>query len=365
MKRVACLIGLLAVLATPAMAQEPVEREHVVRDGDTLWDLAAYYYSNPFDWPTIYEANTTVVEDPHWIYPQEVLIIPGVQGETEPTPRPQVDVGRTEAPLRTVFYRPPPPEPQDQGLDPTTLEEPEMTRVPVRSGQFNSAPYVDDPDELDLRGTFIAAIRENRDVGGAPTAHPQDEVYLLYEGINRPEVGQRLLLMEVGRGMPGGREIVPTGVLRVTRLEDEAMFGVIETQYAEIYRGQVAVTMPMYPDFEVEEATELEEPDLAGEIIEFIGEPPLPSITDLGYVDRGAEDGVKVGDIFTAYLPQRAARERELGDVFARLQQLPPERVGRLRVIRVGPEVATVRVEHLWLPRMEAGLEVRRTHRIP
>ncbi len=364
MKWVACLIGLLMVLATPALAQEPVEREHVVRRGDTLWDLAAYYYSDPFDWPTIYEANTTVVEDPHWIYPEEVLIIPGIQGETEP--RPRVDVGRAEAPLRTVFYRPPPPQQQQrQGLDPTTLEEPDVTRVPVRSGQFNAAPYVGDPDDLDLRGTFIATIRENRAVGGAPTAHPRDEVYLLYEGINRPELGERLLLVDVGRGMSGGREIVPTGVLRVTRLEDEVMFGVIETQYGKIYRAQQAVTMPMYPDFQVQDAAELEEPDLAGEIIEFIGDPPLPSITDLGYVDLGAEDGVKVGDIFTAYLPRRAARERELSDVFARLQRLPPERVGRLRVIRVGPEVATVRVDHLWLPRMEAGLEVRRTHRIP
>ena len=84
MVRSAAAVVAVLILPTFAQAQEPQAQEpqgtHEVVRGNTLWDLAAYYYENPFEWRVIFEANRDVVEDPHWIYPAEMLVIPGIPG---------------------------------------------------------------------------------------------------------------------------------------------------------------------------------------------------------------------------------------------------------------------------------------------
>ena len=50
---------------------------HVVKQGDTLWDLSGQYYQNPWNWPQVWSLNPQV-KDPHWIYPgDELRLRPG------------------------------------------------------------------------------------------------------------------------------------------------------------------------------------------------------------------------------------------------------------------------------------------------
>ncbi|NIP78445.1 MAG: LysM peptidoglycan-binding domain-containing protein [Gemmatimonadetes bacterium] len=358
----ASLVGLL--VAAPLLAQEPVrDREHVVREGDTLWDLAGFYYSDPFVWPVIYRANTVVVEDPHWIYPDEVLTIPWrpdmaeVADAAPAAPQP-VAMGSA----RTVFYREAGAVPESQG--PTVIIEPEARRTPVREGEFTAAPYPESTRELVVQGRMLRALRENRRVGGTqPTAHPQEVVYLEYVTDNVPTIGQEVVLVDVGRRLAGGRVITPTAVLEILELRADVMEARIAQQFGPVYPRQLVVPKSYMPEFDVEEAEPVQGGwDLEGRIMEFADEEPLYGPTEWAFINLGYGDDVAVGDVFLAHLP---TRDDEQTEAMRYAAGRPTEAVAELRVIRVQPGTATVKVDQVMIPELEKGMSIRRVRRIP
>jgi LysM repeat protein len=60
---------------TPASPEQ--SGKHIIRQGDTLWDIANTYYRDPFLWPLIWKSNPTV-NDPDLIYPGNTLAIPSL-----------------------------------------------------------------------------------------------------------------------------------------------------------------------------------------------------------------------------------------------------------------------------------------------
>jgi len=45
---------------------------YVVKEGDTLWDIASIFLEEPWRWPEIWEGNPEV-QDPDLIYPGDIL----------------------------------------------------------------------------------------------------------------------------------------------------------------------------------------------------------------------------------------------------------------------------------------------------
>jgi hypothetical protein len=52
---------------------------HLVRRGDTLWDLCDHYYDNPWGWPRVWSYNPQIA-NPHWIYPGDQIRMLGPGG---------------------------------------------------------------------------------------------------------------------------------------------------------------------------------------------------------------------------------------------------------------------------------------------
>ena len=78
----------VSVEETRPAPSAPANKTHTVVKGDTLWGIAKKYYGNGSKYPTIYNANSSVIEatakkygkasssNGHWIYPVTVLTIP-------------------------------------------------------------------------------------------------------------------------------------------------------------------------------------------------------------------------------------------------------------------------------------------------
>lgn len=360
---------LLASRTTPAAAQEPGTpsepasgREHVVRRGDTLWDLAKSYLNDPFLWPRIFEVNRDVVRDPHWIYPNDRLRIPGLAafgGAPGASGAEATGVALLPAePQRPRFYSPSPAAASSKAAGEVYIrgEAPEVTTPSVRPGVFLSSPWLATRDELTVLGEVVGfASREKTEaepggVGG--WIHRGERLYLRYGEAPPPEPDDRIMLVREGRRVEGfGRIVEPVAAVRVVERGAETMTVVVEQPLAPGEVGLLAVPLDPFPEAVILAPREAVEGPI-GQLIEFEEPQPIPSITDRAFIDLGRADGVEVGDEVLVFLPERSA-----GRGYD--TRLPAEPVARMRVVRVTERTATVQVVSLEQASLRPGLPVQ------
>lgn len=358
--------ALVAVLILPSFAQAqepqgtPQDRgTHTVVRGNTLWDLAQFYYSNPFEWRVIFEANRNVVEDPHWIYPDEVLVIPGLPGtptptttttaETPPTtreggpPPPAEEVpvdlipfglraARPANEVRTVFYT------DTAAQRAGVVRSRQREHVAVSIDAVWSAPWL-----IGLEGEpeHSGMIEGFTDPGArASTIRSFDEVRVSMPSPAR--VGADLQIFRVDRTIPSvGQVVRPTGVLTVLRIADGYAIGRVTKEYQRIQPGDFVRPVPAYTPVAGRYAEEISGGSEAM-VMGFAGDQVLNDLGHVAFLDLGADDGVTIGDEFVLY-----------GDA------LPTQRRGSLQVVGVSPTTSAARILSIVDDVFKQGVVVR------
>jgi LysM repeat protein len=348
---------------------------HTVKKGDTLWDLAAHYLGDAFRWPEIYRLNTDIVADPHWIYPGEVLKLPGYTERLPDLARPGGDSVRvappTAAAIDSTNLRNVPTQPRPSIFAPQTpKQQPQATvdtttrvavslgadtalkpRPTVRFGDYVRAPYIDRRKGPPIWGRIIGGadlpgIEPARQRGRfqlndalliAPptgTVAPEGEMYLAYR--NGP------LLEDVGQ------VIIPTGVIEVVRppVNGEAAIARVQRMFREVNESDRL--MPY--DSSIVAVTGMPTPiknGREGDIRWIAEEPVLPTPTYYILTSLTAGDGVKAGDEIELFQSRKKAQDEG--------QYATPEiKVGRAQVIRVTPFGSTAMITGLVQPHVKA-----------
>ena len=341
-------------------AQEPAEeRVHVVRKGDTLWDLARTYLNDPFLWPEIYRINTAVVEDPHWIYPGERLQLPGSMGDGPPPIIMMDDQGGPAlASGPSVFSR--------------TVSGPRTTRPPragilgreattaVREGEFRAAPFAVE------RGAQRGAgrIARSHEMSGIQQAEGrerlrlEERIYIMPPVGGQPAAGTRYLAYRDGPDLDnGGRVLIPTGVVEVLTpgAPNEAALARIVRVFDDIKIDQRLMALEGF-DMPVGITPQGGVYEPTGEVVWIKDNPVLPTLQRYLLLSATSRDGVRLGDQFTVV---RRQERTETGIA------IPEQPIAVAQVVRVTDfGVTAIVIEHDQ-PSLKTGLLARMTARMP
>lgn len=303
------MLILVCLLALPTLASAG-ENPHIytVKKGDTLWGISQRFITDPLYWPNLW-ANNPYIRNPHLIYPGQKLAI--YDGRIELLP---------EYPQQTI------------GADAATPEEPPIPQEEITlkvQGDLNSfisnaaltsagriVDTVDNRIMMTENDTAFVQMQEPSSVGDLY------DIFSVGKVITHPQTGKDI-----------GRQITWRGKLLLSQAHEQVYTGTITKAVGEIVRGDILLPAT---DPNTTIALKRAQQPVDACIIAAHPEKIAFAQYDIFYIDRGADDGVEVGNMLTIVRP-RDASKLALQD---RDVVLPDTLLGRALVVKTEPAIS-------------------------
>jgi hypothetical protein len=314
-----CLASWLA-LSTPSQVQARADQiqlqdnypqEYVVVKGDTLWGISGHFLKKPWRWPELWDVNPQV-DDPHWIYPGDVLYLTWVNG------KPKLSLKNDRMQPRARVSK----------LDGA------IPAIPLKDlYAFLSANVVLD-EELLKQTPYVLGGRNDRIVSGAG-----DRVYVRGE-IDQEHIAQNVYRPAKEYVDPNTNELLGYELLKVAEARVSALNGDITSLDIIKSREEVRVLDRVIPAPETRlqsvfypVAAPLES---QGQILAV-----LRGVTKIGRYDAvtinlGSREDLKTGHVFTVF-----SRGETIRDPLTKEKvTLPAEKAGTLMIFKTYEKVS-------------------------
>ena len=372
--RTAVITGALAIVSSQAAAQNPPapkpttqkpwptltpvkagpnEVVHVVKKGDTLWDLAKAYLKDPFRWPEVFQRNTDIVENPHWIYPGETIRIPA--SEVRPEVLAKINTRPAPPSDRTVFSSTPLGMVPDRiGSNGEVLGRETVSGVP--RGEIESAPFAFKLGGPVNKGMLVAAYDRPgiKAAAGDRRFQLHDRIFVeLPAGVAR-NPGDLLLSYVLGPQISDlAQVVIPTGIIRVESSEPgQPSVARVVRQFGEITLDQSIIPLESISPSVGRPVAVPAGP--AERVVYVASEPVLPSLQNYVLLSTNSANGVRVGDQFTL-----------IDDSVDPKHPAPPVAAAIAEVVRVTQYAVTAIVVDHEQPRIYPGMLARLSARAP
>ncbi|MDJ0938654.1 MAG: LysM domain-containing protein [Woeseiaceae bacterium] len=299
----------LVRVAEPTPISPSAPNEYVVQVGDTLWDIADAFLNDPWFWPEIWFVNPEI-ENPHLIYPGDVLGLVVIDGRERITNirastyrlSPQARVTPLTEAVTSIPYE--------------AIASFLTTGVVLEKGQAESLPYL-----VASRGDHLVAAAGNdvyvRGVDGAAPAGTRFSVVKIGDQLVDPDDNKVVGYQGIWVGEGTMRRAGDPATVSLTSTAREA------SQGDRLIPESVDVPLNFFP--------KAPNGSIDGRIISVVG-----GVTQIGQyqvvvINRGANDGLMVGDVLTVYQTGRTVRDRIGGGNV----RLPDEEAGTVMVFKV------------------------------
>jgi hypothetical protein len=351
---ICCLLPALTFADTLSIRENAPDR-YVVTKGDTLWDISAKFFKDPWKWPQVWGLNKDSIKNPHWIYPGDVVVLDRatatlkVEGDVTPPVTAESSVPATQPPPPSQADNtemPPEQNPESEKANAKHVYDGTQLSPRVRTGNgehdaipsiplddikpFLKQPLVIEKGDLDNAPVIVGGYEERSLLSNHDIAYvknlPSDKG--LTWQIYRPG---KALIDPLSKKILG-YEATFLGNARVEKFDDVStlrIYGAIE----EIYPGDRLVQVddrlpsnfiPRAPDKEI-----------SARIMGIVSGITMAGKNTAVILNQGRSDGIQNGHVLALYRKGEKVRKFRESDI-----ELPNMRYGLLFVFRTYNKVS-------------------------